>query len=74
MSEIAKKYELKEEQYKRMVNDGVIATTIPSYDRIYACFKEHLSKTTKAEAIYIAAQENKVSERTVYTAIAFLNK
>ena len=49
MSEICKKYNLTQDQFKKMVQDGVISTTYPHYDEIYESFKLNLSNSTGTE-------------------------
>lgn len=76
MSEICKKYNLTPEQYKNMVQDGVISTTFPHYDEIYASFQKNLSNSTgREDAILKTCIENNCSRSTVYTVITtMLNK
>lgn len=70
MSELAKRYNLTEEQYKKMVDDGVISTSYPRYDEIYECFKESLKNCSQSEAVYIVQEKMRVSRTTVYSVIA----
>lgn len=69
MSELCDKYGLREEQLKAMVKDGVISTTWPYYDEIIIFYKanKHLGKP---EAIRMAADKFKISDRQVYNIIA----
>lgn len=68
MSEICKKYDIPETTFKAMVKDGIISTTWPFYDEVIIYFKQnkHLGKP---EAIKMASDKFKISERQVYNII-----
>lgn len=68
MSEICKKYGIEENTFKAMVKDGVISTTWPFYDEVIIYFKQH-KHLGKSEAIKMAADKFKISDRQVYNII-----
>jgi hypothetical protein len=71
MSEICKTYNLSEEDYKRMVRDGIIAATIFNYDEIYTSFKNNLSNSSGTEdAVYKTCITHRCERWTVYRAIS----
>lgn len=71
MSEICKKYQITEEQFKNMVQDGVISTTFPHYDEIYQTFQSYISNSSgREDAIFKTCEAHKVSRTTVYRIIA----
>lgn len=71
MSEICKKYNLSEDQFKNMVRDGWISTTVPHYDEIYESFKNNLSNSTgREDAIIKTSIAHNCDRSTVYRIIA----
>lgn len=71
MSEICKKYNISQDSFKKMVQDGVISTTYPHYEEIYACFKMNLSNSTGTEdAVLKTSIEKSCDRATVYRVIA----
>jgi len=70
MNEICKKYGITEEQYKNLLSNGWISTTIARYEEIYHTFRANLSSTgDKVEAINITSDQLGCERSTVYRAI-----
>lgn len=71
MSEFCKKYNLTDEQFKQLIRDGKISTTVYRHDQIYTSFKNTLSNSTGVEdaVMKVSIKEN-VDVRTVYRVIA----
>lgn len=74
MSIICNKYGITQQVYDQMVRDGVISTTYPGHEEIYAYFKECLAKHNgkKLDAIQQVCDDKGVSQRTVYNILAEL--
>ena len=71
MNEICRKYNLSEEDYKRMLNDGILTTTVARYNEIYECFKKNKSITGSTEdAVIYTSEEKNTCRSNVYKIVA----
>lgn len=68
---LAKKYNVPQETVKKMIADGVISCSWPSYEQIYAMYQKSMSigGKSKAEIIHEICEATKAKERTVYYAL-----
>lgn len=71
MNEICRRYNLSEEDYKRMLNDGMLTTTVARYNEIYECFQKNKNLTGSTEdAVIYTAEEKNTCRSTVYKVVA----
>jgi len=68
MKELSNKYKVPESTIKQMVDDKVISSSWPFYEKVFYCYKQKLEKNggKKLQAITETAEEQNVDERTVY--------
>jgi hypothetical protein len=64
---IAEKYGVTEENWKKMIADGLLACSIPKHEGVYNTFQKGIQAgLSKPQAIANAAEEFRLSERMVY--------
>lgn len=73
---LSEKYKVPQETIKKMVNDGVISTTWPAYEDIYAMYKQSMSigGKSKTQIFYEISEKMKMSDQTVKKIVYLMDK
>lgn len=73
MSSLSNKYNVPAETIKKMICDGVIASTWTRWEEIYDYYKKSYSSSgKKADAVDVTAIEKNISSRQVYKIIHYV--
>lgn len=68
---LAKKYNIPQEAVKRMINDGWLSCSTPSYEEIYSMYQKSMAVggKSKTQIIHDICEEKHISERMFYYVI-----